>query len=176
MRNSLLQALSGEKRKLPPIHLWNPPFCGDIDMEIKRDGTWFYMGTPIGRAPLVNLFSSVLKREGESYFLVTPVEKVGIRVEDAPFLCVEMVEREGALHFRTLQNEWVGASIDNPLKFIKGEAGEYKPYILVRNNLWGLVNRALYYDVMAKGVEQMGIFGVESNGIFFEICELTDLT
>src|SRR5574337_874323 len=75
---------------LPPVHLWNPPFCGDLDIRIARDGTWFYMGTPIGRPALVRLFSTILKREGDKHFLVTPVEKVGIRVDDAPFMAVEM--------------------------------------------------------------------------------------
>src|SRR5436190_23349396 len=81
---------------LPPVHLWNPDFCGDIDMRIASDGTWFYMGTPIGRPALVRLFSTILKREGDKHFLVTPVEKVGIRVDDAPFMAVEMQkDREG---------------------------------------------------------------------------------
>src|SRR6266705_3399372 len=92
-------------RGLPPVHLWNPPFCGDLDMRIAADGTWFYMGTPIGRPALVRLFSTILKREGAKHFLVTPVEKVGIRVDDAPFLAVEMQkERAGTdwlLRFRT---------------------------------------------------------------------------
>src|SRR5215468_9957946 len=90
---------------LPPVHLWNPPFCGDLDMRIAGDGTWFYMGTPIGRPALVRLFSTILKREGGKHFLVTPVEKVGIRVDDAPFLAVEMQKQnDGAsnlLLFRT---------------------------------------------------------------------------
>ena len=79
---------------LPPVHLWNPPFCGDLDMRIASDGTWFYMGTPIGRPALVRLFSTILKREDGKHFLVTPVEKVGIRVDDAPFLAVEMLKEE----------------------------------------------------------------------------------
>src|SRR6218665_4040164 len=92
-----LVAAVGKERRLPPVHLWNPPFCGDIDMRIAADGTWFYLGTPIGRPALGGLFASVLKREGENYFLVTPVEKVGIKVEDAPFHAVEMaVDFEGA--------------------------------------------------------------------------------
>jgi hypothetical protein len=89
-------ARAAEKQgKLPPVHLWNPPFCGDLDMEIRRDGTWFYEGTPIGRKPLVRLFSTILKREDDKFFLVTPVEKVGIRVEDAPFVAVDF-EAAGA--------------------------------------------------------------------------------
>src|ERR1700744_4349818 len=91
---------------LPPVHLWNPPFCGDLDMRIASDGTWFYMGTPIGRPALVRLFSTILKREDGKHFLVTPVEKVGIRVDDAPFLAVEMLKGENdpngrLLRFRT---------------------------------------------------------------------------
>src|SRR5437762_8912312 len=92
-------------RGLPPVHLWRPPFCGDLDMRIAGDGTWFYMGTPIGRPALVRLFSTILKREGGKHFLVTPVEKVGIRVDDAPFLAVEMTREDEArgrlLRFRT---------------------------------------------------------------------------
>src|SRR5437588_12060440 len=93
-------------RSLPPVHLWNPPFCGDLDMRIAGDGTWFYMGTPIGRPALVRLFSTILKREDGKHFLVTPVEKVGIRVDDAPFLAVEMQNEPGErggrlLRFRT---------------------------------------------------------------------------
>src|SRR5207302_6314437 len=84
------RSAGGEQRRLPPVHLWNPPFCGDLDMRIARDGTWFYNGTPIGRPALVRLFSTILKREDGKHFLVTPVEKVGIRVDDAPFMAVEM--------------------------------------------------------------------------------------
>src|SRR5271170_4249670 len=96
---------------LPPVHLWNPPFCGDLDIRIARDGTWFYLGTPIGRPALVRLFSTILKREDGKHFLVTPVEKVGIRVDDAPFLAVEM-QKEGdsqdrLLRFRTNVDDWV---------------------------------------------------------------------
>src|ERR1700736_6035141 len=105
-----LESIAGAARRagargLPPVHLWNPPYCGDIDMRIAADGTWFYQKTPIGRAALVKLFASVLKREGDKHFLVTPVEKCGIAVDDAPFLAVEMqIEQDAAgriLHFRT---------------------------------------------------------------------------
>ncbi|MEL6517524.1 MAG: DUF1285 domain-containing protein, partial [Pseudomonadota bacterium] len=82
-------ARAASKGGLPPVHLWNPPFCGDLDMRIARDGTWFYLGTPIGRPGLVRLFSSILRRDGDDYFLVTPVEKVGITVEDAPFVAID---------------------------------------------------------------------------------------
>src|SRR5450631_2801273 len=103
-------------KTLPPVERWNPPFCGDIDMKIATDGTWFYQKTPIGRLALVKLFSSVLKREAGKYFLVTPVEKVGIVVEDAPFLAVELMVTSPeqdvlrrVLHFRTNVDEWVDA-------------------------------------------------------------------
>src|SRR6266542_3633267 len=105
-----LDALAGEAKRAqakgpPPVHLWNPPFCGDLDMRIAADGTWFYLKTTIGRPALVRLFASVLKREGDKYFLVTPVEKCGIVVDDAPFLAVELKAEQGGqgqlLHFRT---------------------------------------------------------------------------
>src|SRR6201985_2987642 len=103
-------ATPGEKG-FPPVHLWNPPFCGDLDMRIASDGTWYYMGTPIGRPALVRLFSTILKRENGKHFLVTPVEKVGIRVDDAPFLAVEMQKQNDSsgmlLRFRTNVDDWV---------------------------------------------------------------------
>src|SRR6185312_13529591 len=111
----------------PPVHLWNPPYCGEIDMRIAADGTWFYQKTPIGRAALVKLFASVLKREGERYFLVTPVEKCGITVDETPFLAVELAVDEGdvaaesgsrrTLRFRTNVDDWVTAGPDHPLRF-----------------------------------------------------------
>ena len=109
----IVAALPREKRGLPPVERWNPPFCGDIDMKIDADGTWFYQKTPIGRPALVRLFASVLKREADKYFLVTPVEKVGIAVVDAPFLAVELKvehdERGQVLNFRTNVDDWVAA-------------------------------------------------------------------
>src|SRR5438270_6622901 len=111
---------------LPPVHLWNPPFCGDLDMRIARDGTWFYNGTPIGRPALVRLFSTILRKDEDRYVLVTPVEKVGIRVEDAPFLAVELAQEARdngrALKFRTNVDDWVEVGPDHPLRFEAGEA------------------------------------------------------
>src|SRR5262245_45299565 len=108
---AIAAGLPRENRGPPPVELWNPPFCGDIDMRIAADGTWFYQKTPIGRAALVKLFASVLKREGDKHFLVTPVEKVGIVVEDAPFLAVEMKVEAGeggqVMRFRTNVDDWV---------------------------------------------------------------------
>lgn len=156
----------GAGRGLPPVERWNPPFCGDIDMEIRSDGTWFYMGTPIGRAPLVRLFSTVLRRDedGKTY-LVTPVEKVGIRVLDAPFVGVEMTagERDGAplLTFRTNVGDVVEAGAEHPLRFvIHGENNELKPYLHVRGRLEALVSRAVMYDLVALG-ETIDVDGVE---------------
>ena len=172
-----LQAAIGAAgvRKLPPIHLWNPPFCGDIDMRIARDGTWFYGGTPIGRAPLVQLFASVLRREEDRFVLVTPAEKVGITVEDAPFLAVEMQVSASAatqtIAFRTNVDDWVSVDADHPLRFEPGEAEGLKPYVRVRGDLWALVKRALFYDLVDRGevreVEGEALFGVASAGVFF---------
>src|SRR3979409_2622150 len=112
---------SAAGKGLPPVHLWNPPFCGDLDMRIARDGTWFYMGTPIGRPALVRLFSTILKREQGKHFLVTPVEKVGIRVDAAP--CVAWRRRKesdsgGPLcRFRTNVDDWVACEPGHGLLF-----------------------------------------------------------
>src|SRR3954453_16262875 len=120
---------------LPPVHLWNPPFCGDIDMRIARDGTWFYQGTPIGRAALVRLFSTILKCEGGKHFLVTPVEKVGIRVDDAPFLAVEMQkqhhEQGTTLRFRTNVDDWVDCDAAHRPRFEAAADGGLTPYLHV---------------------------------------------
>ena len=160
----------------PPVHLWNPPFCGDIDMRIATDGTWFYMGTPIGRPALVRLFASVLKREGEKYFLVTPVEKIGIKVDDAPFLAVEMKDEGGVLNFRTNVEDWVACGPDHALRFEpETSSGGLKPYVHVRRELWAKVTRALFYDLVARGEERdvdgRAMFGVVSAGAFFEMAD-----
>ena len=166
----------------PPVHLWNPPFCGDLDMRIARDGTWYYLKTPIGRPALVRLFASVLKREGENYFLVTPVEKVGITVDDVPFLAVEMTVQQGdpadprtrALHFRTNVDDWVACGPGHALRF-EQEAGTggLKPYLHVRRDLWAKVTRALFYDLVELGEERevdgQLMFGVASAGEFFSM-------
>lgn len=173
------------KRGLPPVDKWNPPFCGDIDMEIRADGTWFYMGTPIGRAPLVRLFSTVLRRDedGRTY-LVTPVEKVGIRVVDAPFLAVEMqvTQREGrqVLTFRTNVGDVVEASGEHPLRFeISGGNRELKPYLLVRGRLEALVSRAVMYDLVELGeaivIDGVPMFSVRSGTEVFAVMPKAEL-
>jgi len=179
-------ALPREKG-LPPIHLWNPPFCGDIDMRISTDGTWFYQKTPIGRPALVRLFSTVLKREGDKYFLVTPVEKVGIVVEDVPFLAVEMklvgpeqdvlpdVPATHVLRFRTNVDDWVDAGPGHALRFEQEATGGLRPYLHVRSELWAKVTRALFYDLVELGeervVEGRPMFGIASGGEFFAMAE-----
>jgi uncharacterized protein len=179
MMGALRQA--GQKGP-PPVHLWNPPYCGEIDMRIAADGTWFYQKTPIGRAALVKLFASVLKREGDRYFLVTPVEKCGITVDEAPFLAVELavgeadVTAESAggrlLRFRTNVDDWVTAGRDHPLRFEPETAtGGLKPFLHVRRDLWAKVTRALFYDLVELGeerdVEGTRMFGVASGLEFF---------
>jgi hypothetical protein len=164
---------------LPPVHLWNPPFCGDLDMRIASDGSWYYMGTPIGRPALVRLFSTILKREDGQYFLVTPVEKVGIRVDDAPFMAVEMRRASTALgpllQFRTNVDDWVDCDAAHRLRFERGEAGGLTPYLHVRADLWAKVTRALYYELVDMGEERMidgrMMFGVESGGEFFAMAD-----
>src|SRR3978361_1028726 len=135
---------------LPPVHLWNPPFCGDLDMRIARDGTWFYLGTPIGRPALVRLFSTILKNEGGKHFLVTPVEKVGIRVDDAPFLAVEMVReddnRERLLRFRTNVDDWVDCDSAHRLRFEAAADGGVTPLFHGRAASVARVTRAPGYD------------------------------
>jgi uncharacterized protein len=174
---------AGQKGR-PPVHLWNPPFCGDLDMRIAANGTWFYLKTPIGRAALVKLFASVLKREGDRYFLVTPVEKVGITVDDAPFTAVEMTtEGEGAarvLSFRTNVDDWVTCGPEHALRFEpETETGGLKPYLHVRRDLWALVSRALFYDLVELGEERdingTRMFGVASSGEFFPMAPADSL-
>src|SRR5690348_14640794 len=170
---------AGSKKGPPPVHLWNPPFCGDLDMRIATDGTWFYMGTPIGRPALVRLFSTILKREEDKYFLVTPVEKVGIRVDDAPFLAVEMIKEGHAsgrlLRFRTNVDDWVDCDTAHRLRFEVSRDGGLTPYLHVRASLWAKVTRTLYYDLVDMGEERMidgrPMFGVESSGEFFPMAD-----
>jgi uncharacterized protein len=180
---SIVTALPREKGGLPPVELWDPPFCGDIDMKIEADGTWLYQKTPIGRPALVKLFSGILKREGEKYYLVTPVEKVGLVVVDAPFLAVELkVEHAGdqILAFRTNVDDRVEAGPGHALKFVSEPGtGGLKPYLHVRRDLWAKVTRALFYDLVALGEERSvggkQMFGVASKGEFFAMAEASAL-
>jgi hypothetical protein len=175
---------SASRKGPPPVHLWNPAYCGEIDMRIGADGTWFYQGTPIGRPSLVKLFASILKREGEKYYLVTPVEKCGIAVDDAPFMAVELQIDDGAtgrqLCFRTNVDEWVACGPDHPLRFEPDAAtGGLKPYLHVRRDLWAKVTRAVFYDLVDLGeAREVGgtlMFGVASAGRFYAMARADSL-
>lgn len=176
---------AGAGAGLPPVERWDPPFCGDIDMEIRADGTWFYMGTPIGRQPLVRLFSTVLRKDDDGRtYLVTPVEKVGIRVQDAPFVAVEMVVsgQDGArrLTFRTNVGDVVEAGPEHLLRFeIAGDNSELKPYLHVRGNLEALVSRAVMYDLVELGehvdIDGVSMFAVRSGGVLFPMMRSEEL-
>ena len=175
--NSLFGQL--KSAKLPPVHSWNPPFCGDIDMRIDRDGTWYYRGSPIGRKPMVKLFSSVLRRDpDDKYYLVTPVEKLALTVIDAPFLAVEMrIEgrgRDQRLLFRTNVDDVVVADAAHPIRVaIAPESQEPSPYVLVRDRLEALIARAVFYDLVETAEERdvagTATLGVWSAGQFFPL-------
>ena len=154
------------------MHLWNPPFCGDLDIRIARDGTWFYLGTPIGRKPLVKLFASILKREGDRFFLVTPVEKVGITVEDAPFVAVDFTAegsgRDQRLTFTTQVDDVVTAGPEHPIRVVLAPAtSEPAPYLMVRRGLEALIDRKSFYRLVELGTAHGPDFGVWSGGAFF---------
>jgi len=168
----------------PPVHLWNPPFCGDLDMRIARDGTWFYLGTPIGRKPLVKLFSSILRKDGDAYFLVTPVEKVGITVDDAPFVAVDFeVAGTGdaqSLTFVTQVDDVATAGPDHPIRVERDPVtGEPSPYVHIRADLEALIDRKSFYRLVELGVtarhDGVDWFGLWSGGAFFPIIPASDL-
>lgn len=180
LASSARAAAHAGKRGLPPVHLWNPPFCGDLDMRIARDGTWFYLGTPIGRKELVNLFASIIRKDGDDYFLVTPVEKVGITVDDAPFVAVDF-DREGdGLRFVTNVGDEMIAGPDHPIRVVRDpQTGEPSPYVRVRANLEALIDRKSFYRLVDLGEEDMVYgemwFGVRSNAAFFPIIPAAEL-
>jgi hypothetical protein len=183
--DALASAAGAAARKgPPPVHLWNPPFCGDLDMRIARDGTWFYLGTPIGRPALVRLFASILKREGDRYYLVTPVEKVGIVVDDAPFVAVDFTaEGEGRaqrLTFETHVGDRVTAGPEHPIRVVRApESGEPAPYVMVRRGLEALIDRKSFYRLAEIGCEHdvdgVAQFGLWSDGAFFALIPAEEL-
>lgn len=171
-------ARAASKKGPPPVHLWNPDFCGDLDMRIARDGTWFYNGTPIGRMPLVKLFSSILKIEDGKYFLVTPVEKVGIQVDDAPFVATDFeVDTPGdnqVIRFTTHVGDETEAGPDNPIRVVRDpKTGEPSPYVHVRRGLEALIDRKSFYRLVDIGTVQTHDgaewFGLRSGGMFFPV-------
>jgi hypothetical protein len=177
--SALVSRAARAGKGLPPVERWNPDFCGDIDMEIRPDGTWFYLGTPIGRMPLVQLFSTVLRKDADGRtYLVTPAEKLAIRVVDAPFVAVEMdVSGQGenrVMTFRTNVGDVVEAGPAHPLRFIdEPETGGLKPYLLVRGRLEALVARPVMYELVEHGEEvEVGgrtMFAVRSHGRTYPI-------
>ena len=168
------------ERGLPPVHLWEPDYCGDIGMKIARDGQWYYDNSPIGRKKLVRLFSTILRHDdnGEHY-LVTPVEKIRVEVEDAPFIATLMTVigegREQVLRFETNVGDFTEAGADHAMRFeIDGSTGEPSPYVHVRANLEALIARPVFYDLVELAVVHDGQFGVWSDGIFFSISSAED--
>ena len=168
-----LVADAGQQAQARPVERWDPPWCGEIDMRIAADGSWHYRGSPIGREALVRLFASILRREPDGrHVLVTPVEKVGISVDDAPFLAVELFsEGEGrgqTLTFRTNVGDIVTAGADHPLRFaLETTTGGLKPYINVRGGLEALATRALALELVEIASEHEGASGLWSDGLFF---------
>ncbi len=180
---AIIKQIEGQKH--PPVHLWNPDFCGDLDMRIARDGTWFYLGSPIGRKPLIKLFSGVIRLDDDDrYYLVTPVEKIGITVDDAPFVAVEMfIEGEGReriISFRTNVDDFVIMDEDHPFRLeIDPETKEPSPYVRVRANLEALINRPVFYDLVnlagEENINGEDRFGFWSSGQFFELGLVNDI-
>jgi len=177
-------ARAAQKGGLPPVHLWSPEFCGDLDMRIARDGTWFYLGTPIGRRELVRLFSTIIRKDGDDYFLVTPVEKVGITVDDAPFVAVDFeIENPGPeqqLTFETNVDDIAVAGPAHPIRVERDpDTGEPSPYILIRTNLEALIDRKSFYRLVDIGehalIGDQNWFGVRSTGQFFPIIPSAEL-
>ena len=179
--DSLIASINASKtRGLPPVHLWNPPFCGDLDMRIARDGTWFYQGTPIGRPALVKLFSSILKRENGKYLLVTPVEKVGITVDDAPFVAIDFEStgagRDQNVTFETQVGDTAAAGADHPIRVERDpKTGEPSPYVHIRADLEALIDRKSFYRLVELGSHEEGWFGIWSGGTFFQVIPSAEL-
>jgi uncharacterized protein len=171
---------ASKSRGLPPVHLWNPEYCGELDIRIARDGTWFYLGTPIGRPELVKLFASILKKEDGRFYLVTPVEKVGIVVDDAPFVAVDFEVsgqgRDQVLRFETQVGDFADAGPDHPIRVVRDtETGEPSPYVLVRGELEALIDRKSFYRLVDLGEHHEGWFGFWSLGKFFKVIPSAEL-
>lgn len=173
-----LQRDAAAGRKLPPVEKWNPAHCGDIDIRIARDGTWFHEGSPIGRKELVRLFSTILRKDPDGFHLVTPAEKMRIKVEDAPFIAVLMEvegrDRDQKLVFTTNVGDEVVANADNPIRVeTNPETGEPAPYVHVRRGLEARLARPVFYQLADLAVPgegaQAGVLGVWSGGIFFPL-------
>jgi hypothetical protein len=166
-------------RGLPPVHLWNPAHCGEIDIVIKRNGLWFHEGTPIGREALVRLFSTVLRKDADGIYLVTPVEKMKITVEDAPFVAVRVDRAKSesggeALRFLTNVGDVVEAGPENAIRVeMDPGSGEPRPYLHVRRGLEALIARPVFYELVEMAQERETAdgpqLGVSSNGAWFPV-------
>lgn len=157
-------------RGLPPVHLWNPAHCGEIDIVIRRDGVWMHEGSPIGRAELVRLFSTVLRKDPDGYCLVTPVEKLSIQVEDLPFRAVRMARTESVLTFTTDVGDVVEAGPEHPVRVETDvETGEPSPSVHVRAGLWARIARPVFYDMVEMAQVEDGRLTVRSNGAAFAL-------
>ncbi|KEQ11531.1 DUF1285 domain-containing protein [Endozoicomonas numazuensis] len=152
-----------KQKGLPPVHLWNPDFCGDIDMKICRDGSWMYMGSPIARESMVKLFSTILRHDDDDcFYLVTPVEKVRIQVEDAPFVAVSVESKESGMVFTTNVGDEVILNQEHPLWVeVDPSTGEPSPYIRVRAQLDALIHRNVFYQLIEMAEEKTTDEGVE---------------
>jgi len=170
-----------EKNSLPPVDKWNPEFCGDIDMKIMRNGKWFYMGTEIKRPAMVKLFSGILRLDSDNcYYLVTPVEKVRISVEDAPFIATSLISENkdniNHLYFITNVNEKILLTKNNPLEIkINNITEEPSPYIFVRKNLKALISRSVFYELIElaskKNIDGKDCLVIDSAGEVFKLYE-----
>ena len=182
---ALIARAGSKNRGLPPVEKWNPPYCGEIDMRIASDGLWYYMGSPIGRESLVNLFSTVLRKDADGcHYLVTPVEKIGIKVEDAAFLAVELAtEGNGQnqnITIRTKQGDVVKVGTEHPLRFERDDGNDgLKPYVLVRGRLEARFARPLLYELVElsekKQINEIDMFGVWSGGIFYSMMPVSEI-
>ena len=166
-------AASASGRGPAPVHLWNPANCGDIDIRIARDGSWSYQGSPIGRPALVRLFSTVLRRDPDGFWLVTPVEKLRIAVEDAPFIAVGLERAGEALCFATNVGDVVEAGPEHPIRVETGQGGAPRPYLRVRGGLDALIARPVFYELVGLAEERAAPDGprlaVRSNQSWFDL-------
>ena len=170
---ALAEAVAPKKRGLPPVHLWNPAHCGDIDIVIRRDGVWMHEGSPIGRQELVRLFSSILRKDPDGFHLVTPVEKLKIAVEDAPFRAVRVDRRGEDLVFTTDVGDETIAGPDNPIRVEQGADGAPAPYVHVRRGLEARIERPVFYELVEMAERDGERLCVRSGGETFELGQAT---
>tara|TARA_B100001175_G_scaffold272344_1_gene245477 strand:- start:890 stop:1474 length:585 start_codon:yes stop_codon:yes gene_type:complete len=172
-----------KKKGIPPVEKWNPPFCGDIDMHILRNGKWTYMGSEIKRPAMIKLFSNIIRLDDDGhYYLVTPVEKVRIKVDDAPFVAVSMnkikVEGVNCLSFTTNVQDEVTLSKENPIEIVISDNDEPSPYITIRKNLKALISRSVYYDLINMAeeeiIEDKKFLVIKSNNTLFKLYEINN--